>query len=144
MLIEMHLARILIRETSPAQIIELREVHPLIADDPRAFPIVIGIAEAVAIDRRLSGFETGRPMTHDLLANTIEELGATLDSIAITDIVDGTFYATLNLTDRDGNKVEIDARPSDAIALGVATDAPIYVDDTVIDNAVMPPLDDFE
>lgn len=144
MLIEMHLARILIRENSPAQIIELREVHPAVAAEPRAFPIVIGIAEAVAIDRRLSDFEIGRPMTHDLLADTIEQLGATLDSIAITDIIDGTFYATLNLTDARGQKVEIDARPSDAIALGVATDAPIYVDDAVIDDANIPPLDDFE
>ena len=83
-------------------------------------------------------------MTHDLLAQTIESLGATLESIAITDIVEGTFYATLVLTDRDGQRVEIDARPSDAIALGVAGDAPIYVSDEVIENAIMPPLDGFE
>lgn len=143
MLIEMHLARILIRESSSAQLIELRESHPLHAE-PRSFPIVIGSSEAVAIDRRLSGFEIGRPMTHDLLAQTIESLGATLESIAITDIVEGTFYATLVLTDRDGQRVEIDARPSDAIALGVAGDAPIYVSDEVIENAIMPPLDGFE
>lgn len=143
MLIEMHLARILIRESSSAQLIELRESHPL-HGEPRSFPIVIGSSEAVAIDRRLSGFEIGRPMTHDLLAHTIELLGATLDSIAITDIVEGTFYATLVLTNQDGQRVEIDARPSDAIALGVAGDAPIYVSDEVIENAIMPPLDGFE
>lgn len=143
MLIEMHLARILIRETTSAQIIELRETHPL-QGEPRSFPIVIGISEAVAIDRRLSGFEIGRPMTHDLLANTIEQLGATLESIAITDISEGTFFATLVMTDRDGKRVEIDARPSDAIALGVAGDVPIYVSDTVIDDAILPPLDGLE
>ena len=143
MLIEMHLARILIRETTSAQIIELRETHPL-HGEPRSFPIVIGISEAVAIDRRLSGFEIGRPMTHDLLANTIEALGANLESIAITDISEGTFFATLVMTDRDGKRIEIDARPSDAIALGVAGDVPIYVSDTVIDDAILPPLDGFE
>ncbi|MHA7813632.1 MAG: bifunctional nuclease family protein [Phycisphaerales bacterium] len=143
MLIEMHLARILIRESSSAQIIELRESHPL-HGEPRAFPIVIGIAEAVAIDRRLSGMDIGRPMTHDLLAHTIEALGASLESIAITHIDEGTFYATLVLSDRDGKRVEIDARPSDAIALGIAGDAPIYVSDDVIENAIMPPLDESE
>jgi bifunctional DNase/RNase len=143
MLIEMHLARILIREHTSAQIIELREMYPL-HGEPRSFPIVIGISEAIAIDRRLSGFEIGRPMTHDLLASTIEALGAKLESIAITDIVEGTFFATLVMTDRDGKRIEIDARPSDAIALGVAGDVPIYVSDTVIEDAIMPPLDGFE
>jgi len=143
MLIEMHLARILIREHTSAQIIELRESKPE-GGEPRSFPIVIGIAEAIAIDRRLSGFEIGRPMTHDLLASTIDTLGAKLDSISINEILDGTFYATLNLTDRIGNSVEVDSRPSDAIALGVATDVPIYVEEDVIDGAVMPPLDEFD
>ncbi len=143
MLIEMHLARILIRESTSAQLIELRESHPT-HGEPRSFPIVIGISEAIAIDRRLSGFEIGRPMTHDLLAQTIEQLGARLQSIAITNIVEGTFFAALVLSDRDGKRVEIDARPSDAIALGIAGDVPIYVSDDVIEHAIMPPLDEFE
>jgi len=143
MRIEMELARILIRELNPAQLIELREVGV----DPahaRSFPIVIGISEAIAIDRRLTGVEIGRPMTHDLLANTIEQLGATLDSIAITNIIEGTFYATLNLTDHTGQQIEIDARPSDAIALGIAGQVPIFVDESVIEHATLPPMDDFE
>lgn len=143
MLVEMHLARILIREHASAQIIELRELHP-IHGEGRSFPIVIGTPEAVAIDRRLSGFEVGRPMTHDLLAQTIDALGATLESIAITEIIEGTFYAALVLSDRDGKRVEIDSRPSDAIALGIAGDVPIYVSDQVIEDAIMPPLDGFE
>ncbi len=143
MRIQMELARILIRELNPAQLIELREVG-VDREQARSFPIVIGISEAIAIDRRLSGIEIGRPLTHDLLANTIEELGASLDSIAITQIVDGTFYATLNLTDNRGNEIEIDSRPSDAIALGIAGDVPIFVDESVIEHATLPPMDGFE
>ncbi len=143
MRIQMELARILIRELNPAQLIELREVG-VDEDVARSFPIVIGISEAIAIDRRLSGVEIGRPMTHDLLANTIEELGASLDSIAITEIIDGTFYATLNLTDNRGIEIEIDARPSDAIALGITSDVPIFVDESVIEHATFPPMDGFE
>ncbi|MBL4697672.1 MAG: bifunctional nuclease family protein [Phycisphaerales bacterium] len=139
----MELARILIRELNPAQLIELREVG-VDREHARSFPIVIGISEAIAIDRRLSGIEIGRPLTHDLLANTIEELGASLDSIAITQIIDGTFYATLNLTDNRGNEIEIDSRPSDAIALGIAGDVPIFVDESVIEHATLPPMDGFE
>ena len=141
MLIEMQLARILIRELNDAQLIELREVDPM-HKEPRSFPIVIGISEAIAIDRRLCDIEIPRPMTHDLLASTIESLGASLDSIAITKIIDGTFFAQLNLTDQLGNTVEIDARPSDAIALGVTSSVPIYVEESVIEHATLPPLDD--
>ena len=142
MRIEMQLARILIRELNDAQLIELREVHPQPGTEPRAFPIVIGLAQAIAIDQRLAGIEIGRPMTHDLLANTISALNATLDSIAITHIINGTFFATLNLTDKDGLPVEIDSRPSDAIALGITSDVPIFVDESVIEHAIMPPMDD--
>ncbi|PCI10295.1 hypothetical protein COB72_03720 [bacterium] len=142
MRIQMELARILIRELNPAQLIELREVG-VDAAHARSFPILIGIAEAIAIDRRLSGVEIGRPMTHDLLANTIEQLGASLDSIAITEIIDGTFYALLNLTDNTGRQIDIDARPSDAIALGIAGDVPIFVDESVIAHATLPPMDGF-
>lgn len=138
MRIEMTLARILIRELNQAQLIELREVNP-VGETPRSFPIVIGISEAIAIDRRLAGVDIGRPLTHDLLASTIRQLGATLDSISITDIVDGTFYAVLHLTNNEGEQIEIDARPSDAIALGVTGDVPIYVDDSVIAQAIYPP-----
>jgi len=145
MRIQMELARILIRELNSAQLIELREVNPRPGHPARAFPIVIGLSEAIAIDRRLDGDEQitiGRPMTHDLLANTIEELGASLDSIAITKVVDGTFYALLNLTDNHGRAIEVDARPSDAIALGIAGDVPIFVDESVIALATFPTMDD--
>ncbi len=144
MRIQMELARILIRELNSAQLIELREANPRPGQPARAFPIVIGLSEAIAIDRRLSGNDVERPMTHDLLANTIEELGASLDSIAITKVVDGTFYALLNLTDHLGRAIEVDARPSDAIALGIAGDVPIFVDESVIALATFPPMDNMD
>jgi bifunctional DNase/RNase len=129
MAVEMELSRILIRELNDYQIIELREV-----EGDRTFPIVIGLPEAQAIDRRLKGIEIKRPQTHDLLANVIEELGGELESITINDLSEHTFFATLNIR-HNGRSVTIDSRPSDAIALGVAADVPIFVADHVLDSA---------
>jgi hypothetical protein len=124
--VRMDLARIVISETSDQQIIVLRE-----RDGTRQFPIVIGITEAYAIDRRLKDIPTPRPLTHDLLATVIRELDADLEKIVIHDLRDHTFYAKLVIR-RDGNVVEVDSRPSDAIALGVASDTPIYVEEAVL------------
>ncbi len=124
--VRMDLSRIVISETSDQQIIVLRE-----RDGTRQFPIVIGITEAYAIDRRLKDIPTPRPLTPDLLATVIRELDADLEKIVIHDLRDHTFYAKLVIR-RDGNLVEIDSRPSDAIALGAASDTPIYVDETVL------------
>ena len=88
--IPMQLSRIFIREMTDMQIIELSEVG-----GTRAFPIVIGLPEAFAIERRLKGIEIPRPQTHDLLANTIEALGGELLRIEITNMNEGTFYARL-------------------------------------------------
>lgn len=134
MLVRMELSRILIRELNDFQVIELREVPEGEGglDEPRSFPIVIGLPEAQAIERRLKGVSIQRPQTHDLLANTIESLGATLESIAITELRDHTYFAMLDVKDAGGQSVQIDARPSDAIALGIAGEVPIYVDDAVI------------
>lgn len=147
MAVRMELGRILIRELADYQIIELREVLPAsptpLSDDEaferlqsaRKFPIVIGLPEAQAIERRLKGIPIKRPQTHDLLANVIRELGATLVSISVTDLDDHTFYATLDLTTENGLELHIDARPSDAIALGIAESVPIYVAETVLEGA---------
>lgn len=124
--VRMNLARIVIQDTSEQQIIFLRE-----CDGGREFPIVIGDAEALAIDRRLKGYKKARPMTHDLLADTIERLGGELEKIVINDLKNHTFYAKLVLR-ANGEIVEIDSRPSDAIALGVASDAPIFVSEHVL------------
>ncbi len=124
--VRMDLARIVISETSQEQIIVLRE-----RDGERQFPIVIGLTEAYAIDRRVKSITTARPLTHELLANVIHDLEAELDKIVIHDLREHTFYAKLVIR-RDGRLVEVDARPSDAIALGVAGDTPIYVEDGVL------------
>jgi len=134
MLVQMELSRILIHERKPEQLIELRELDPNL-ESPRAFPIVIGIVEAAAIGRRLEGIEAPRPMTHDLLGTIIEGLDATLEAITITDLIDGAFIAQLSIARPDGHLVHIDARPSDAIALGIATNTPIFADETVIQQA---------
>ena len=119
--IEAELSRIIINETSDQQIIVLKERH-----GKRSFPIVIGIVEIFAIDRRLKGIMPPRPMTHDLLASVIESLGAKIEKIVINDLSNHTFFAKITLS-LNGRTVEIDSRPSDAIALGAASNTPIYV-----------------
>ncbi|MBN2377931.1 MAG: bifunctional nuclease family protein [Sedimentisphaerales bacterium] len=126
--IEMELSRIIIQETSDQQFIFLKEIN-----GERSFPIVIGINEAIAIDRRLKGIPTPRPMTHDLLYRTITQLGGRLDRVIINDIRDHTFYAML-IIERDGKLLEIDSRPSDAIALGVVDNTPIFVAEHILDE----------
>ena len=128
MSIQMELHKIIISEMQPEQIIMLKEV-----DGERKFPIVIGNPEAYAIDRRLKGIVSPRPLTHDLLASVIEQLGGTIDRIEINNLQDHTFFARIHIR-RDGEILKIDSRPSDAIALGVATMVPIYVAEHVLDE----------
>ena len=130
MAVLMELSRILIRELNDYQLIELREV-----EGERSFPIVIGLPEAQAIERRLKGIEIKRPQTHELMANVIEALGARLVSVTINDLCDHTFFATLDVERDDGESLHIDSRPSDAIALGSGAGVPIYVEDHVLDEA---------
>ncbi len=127
--VQMDLARIIITETSDQQIIVLSE-HA----GERQFPIVIGSNEAIAIDRRVKGYKPPRPMTHDLMAGVIESLQGNLERILINDLKDHTFYAKLVIR-HDSELIEVDSRPSDAIALGVASETPIYVAEHVL-NAV--------
>lgn len=135
MAVRMELSRILIRELNDFQIIELREVLDDEDDDAgRAFPISIGLPEAQAIERRLSGVQVKRPQTHDLLASVIQTLGASLESVTVTDLAEGTFYATLDVRDPQGERIQIDARPSDAIALGIGLSVPIYVEEHVLEG----------
>ena len=160
MAVRMELSRILIRELNDLQIIELREMDPesdvqgaitgpvpieKIGKKPakssngeggRSFPIVIGLPEAQAIERRLKGIQVKRPQTHDLLASAITSLGGTLESITITDLTEHTFFATLDIRKENGEELHVDSRPSDAIALGIAGDVPIYVEEHVLDSAL--------
>jgi bifunctional DNase/RNase len=134
-MIEMQLSRIVIRETSDQQSLHLKE-----KDGERQFPIVIGMFEAWAIDRRVRDRKTPRPMTHDLMASLIQLLGATLERVVISDLKNNTFYAKLHLSrGAEGGPIQVDARPSDAIALAVHLDAPIYVEDEVIATVLETP-----
>jgi len=126
--VEVELSRIIINETSDQQIIVLKE-----RNGSRAFPIVIGIVEIFAIDRRLKGITPPRPMTHDLLASVIDHLGAKVDRIVVDDLRNHTFYAKIYLN-VNGRTVKVDSRPSDAIALCAAINAPIFVADHVFDK----------
>jgi hypothetical protein len=126
---EAELSRIIINEQSDQQIIVLKE-----RNGNRSFPIVIGIVEVFAIDRRLKGIKPPRPLTHDLLASIIEGLGAKIEKIVINDLRNHTFFAKIHIS-LNGRKVEIDSRPSDAIALSTALGAPIYVAEHVFEIA---------
>ena len=126
MSVQMELSKIIISEMQDQQIIVLKEV-----DGDRKFPIVIGSGEAYAIDRRLKGILHPRPLTHDLLAAVIEQLGGAIERIEINNLQDHTFFARIHI--RQGSKtVEVDSRPSDAIALGIASVIPIYVAEHVL------------
>jgi bifunctional DNase/RNase len=126
--VQVELARIIINEQSPEQVIVLRE-----AGGTRQFPIVIGIFEAWAIDRKVKDVDVPRPMTHDLLANVIGELGGELKQVLINDIEGGTFYARL-IVGQGGRDHSIDCRPSDAVALAVRVGVPIFVEAVVFEK----------
>ena len=120
-IVEMELSRIIIQENSEQQIIVLKE-----RGGERSFPISIGITEAFAIDRRLKGIMTPRPLTHELLGRVINKLGGTLERIVVNDLREHTFYAVLQIR-RGEELIEVDSRPSDAIAVGIANETPIFV-----------------
>ncbi|MDD5326373.1 MAG: bifunctional nuclease family protein [Phycisphaerae bacterium] len=126
--VEVELSRIIINETSDQQVIVLKERH-----GERSFPIVIGIVEIFAIDRRLKGIKPPRPMTHDLLGGVIESLGVKIEKIVINELRNHTFYAMIHLKS-NGQTVKVDSRPSDAIALGVASNTPIYVAEEIFEK----------
>jgi bifunctional DNase/RNase len=135
MAVQVELSRILIREVTDAQIIELREI-----DGERTFSIVIGMPEAYAIERSLKSIEPPRPQTHDLIASIITHLGGFLHQIVIDDLRDGTYYAKLIMVQGEDSHA-IDCRPSDAIAIGIAHGVPMFVEESVLDEAERNPFD---
>ena len=130
--VAMQLSRIIISEINDQQVIYLQEV-----DGERAFPILIGIFEATSIDRRVKQIETPRPLTHDLLVNTIELMGGELQDVVISELREHTYYAQLRVR-QEGELIEVDARPSDAIAVAVTCDPPlpIYVSEDVLNDVM--------
>ena len=126
--VQMELTRIIISENNEQQIIFLKEV-----DGERTFPIVIGIFEATSIDRRVKGLPAPRPLTHDLRASTGDLLGGELQDIFISELRDHTYFAKLRIR-HEGELIEGDSRPSDAIAVAVTVDVPIYVSEDVLNE----------
>ena len=118
-------------------VLQPREQEP---DSLVKLPIRIGAAEATAIGLGVNEGEPPRPIAHDLLAEAVSRLGAKVSSVAITDVRGTTFYATVSLISGSGERIALDARPSDAIALAVRTKSPIFVDDEVLGTASCPDL----
>lgn len=112
-------------------------------DSDRYLPIWIGNSEADAITMTLQEMEVVRPMTHDLLKNVIVELGGDVDYIVISDLRNEVFYAKIVL-DANGKRLEIDSRPSDAIALAVRLHVPVYIEDAVMSKAAVQPEEEVE
>jgi bifunctional DNase/RNase len=129
-MIQVELSRIIIDEKRQDQVIVLKE-----KDGERQIPIVIGFMEASSIKIKISGVDVPRPMTHDLLVNILQELGAQLVRVMIDKLVNNTFHAKLEIKAADGQLKTIDARPSDSVALAVRFKAPIFVADEVLQKS---------
>ena len=129
MQIEMTIKGLMVDPITNMPIVILRD-----KDGQKVLPIWVGTFEANAIALQIENISTPRPMTHDLLRNVIHDLKASVQKVVVCDLQDNTFYALIYLA-IGGDTVAVDARPSDAIALALRTRAPIFVEDTVIDNA---------
>ena len=129
MQIEMNIKGLMIDPITNMPIIILRD-----QDGQRILPIWVGVFEANAIALQIENVQTPRPMTHDLLKNIIDDLSAQVERIVVTELKENTFYALIHLR-KNGHSIEVDARPSDAIALALRTRSPIFVEEAVIQNA---------
>jgi bifunctional DNase/RNase len=132
-LVEMVVESVRVHMSSSRHVVILKDT-----ERERYLPIWVGPWEANAIALRLQGQTPERPMTHDLFAATLEELGARVDRVVITELADETFFARVHLEDA-GRAAEVDARPSDALALAVRTGARIYADEAVLEQAAWAP-----
>jgi bifunctional DNase/RNase len=126
----MELRNIHINDTADRQFVTLAE-----KDGTRTLTIVIGWTEVQAIDRLVKGTKPPRPLTHELLLTVLEASGVTLERVDVTRLEEGTFYAVLRVKKSDGSPADVDARPSDALALAVALQKPIFVEEAVIEAA---------
>lgn len=128
-MVAMELVRILMNEKCGEQMVVLKE-----KSGTRTLPIIIGIPEASAIKLKISGIQPPRPMTHDLLLDIIQKLEATLTKVIVDKLQENTFYATLVLSNGNGSEINIDARPSDGIALAVRAKCPIFAAEEVLNQ----------
>jgi uncharacterized protein len=129
MQIEMSIKGLMVDPITNMPIVILRD-----KEGQKVLPIWVGIFEANAIALQIENISTPRPMTHDLLRNVIQDLKASVQKVVVCDLQENTFYALIYLS-LNGDTLAVDARPSDAIALALRTRAPIFVEDSVIDNA---------
>lgn len=125
--IEVKIRALMMDPNSGTPIIILKDVN-----SETMLPIWVGAYEANAIALEIEKIAPPRPMTHDLLRNLIVELGLTVDRVVVTSLRDNTFYAVIEMTGEDGEAMRLDSRPSDAIALALRADCPIFVDADVI------------
>jgi uncharacterized protein len=137
-MIELNLVGVRVELPSNQPIVLLKE-----KEGERYLPIWIGAMEATAIAFALQGIQTQRPMTHDLLKNVLEEVEVRVDRIVITELKEGTFYAVIQLF-RNGSRYEVSSRPSDAIALAVRVNVPIFANEDVLSEASIVIRDDEE
>jgi len=130
--IAMELSRIIISEINDQQVIYLNEV-----DGERSFPILIGLFEATSIERRVKGYPSPRPLTHDLIVSMVEHLGGEFQDVVISELKEHTYFARLRVR-HQGELLEVDARPSDAIAVAVTCQPPlpIYVNEEVLNDVM--------
>ena len=126
----MELRRIIISDVDDQQVIVLRET-----DGERSFPIVIGLFEATSIHRRVKAMPTHRPLTHDLITAVVDQMGGDLQDIVISDLTEHTYFAKLRIR-HEGELIEVDCRPSDAIAVAVTAKIPIYVNEDVLGDSL--------
>lgn len=136
--IELQLVGVRVEFQSNTPIVLLKE-----RDGERYLPIWIGTVEAAAIAQGMQGLVTVRPMTHDLMRDLLGGLGVSVDKVVITELREGTFFAEIQMT-REGAKVNVSSRPSDAIALAVRLETPIYANEDVMRDASVPIKDDEE
>ena len=128
-------------EISRIVIADNRALHPIWLKEKagtRSFPILIGVYEALAIQRKINGEAVARPLTHDLLASVIDGMDGRLTRVEVHTLSEQTFYAKL-VIEHGGGTAEIDSRPSDALALAVRKEAPIFVSEEVMDEVATEP-----
>ncbi len=126
--VECELARVVMSETQERQVVILKEKN-----GERKMPIVIGMFEVFAIHRAVHNQQPMRPLTHELFINTLKALGVSIVKIVVNDLQDGIYYARLHLN-RDGEAFDVDCRPSDAMALATQCDAPVFVEEDVLNE----------
>jgi len=139
-MVELKVLTLIVTGPSAPSFLVMQPKEELVSEGKsRVIPICVGMPEAMSLGSVLEGARFERPMTHDLMLDALTNLDARIDHVLICDVKDGTFYARLCLS-QHGRLIDLDARPSDAIALALRQDAPIYINDRVLEQASFPYL----